>query len=125
MPGESPTPILLALLLGGCATAGPSREQDQRIPVFRADEETPCAYELVAPIRVEASVAPYKARDYEEVRARELSRVGAEMGADAVILPDTRPWLPFSVAEAQSAIAPTPFRFEGDAVSWIPGTCRR
>jgi hypothetical protein len=118
-----PTPILLGLLLAGCASAG--RHADDRVPVYRADLDTPCEYEFVASLRVEASVLPHKARDYERVRARELGRAGARAGADAVILPDTRQSLPFVVENASTTLVPKPFWFEGDAVSWISGTCMR
>jgi hypothetical protein len=125
MRNLSPNPIFLGLLLVACASGGPGVEEDRSVPVYRADDETPCEYEFIETLRVEASVLPHRARDYEEVRARELGRAGAKIGADAVILADTRQWVPFRVEDAQNALAPTPFWFEGDAVSWVPGTCKR
>lgn len=125
MKGHIPTLFLLGLLLAACATSRPAAEENQQVPVYRADEKTPCEYEIIETVRVETSVDPFKARDYEAVRDLELGRAGAKVGADAVILPDTRLWLPFSVQAASNPIAATPFSFEGDAVSWIAGTCER
>jgi hypothetical protein len=122
MKDQSPRVILLGLFLVGCASAGPAADEEPTVPVYGPNEKTPCEYEAIGPVRAEAWVGLQNARGYEEARAQELGRVGARIGADAVILPDTRVQLPFSVPGAPTR---TLLRFEGQAVTWIEGTCKR
>jgi hypothetical protein len=125
MRRQSPKVILPVLLLVGCASAGPVADEEPTVPVYGPNEKTPCEYEAIGPVGAEAWVGLPGARGHEEARAQELGRAGARIGADAVILPDTRVRLPFSVPGAGEAPTRTLLRFEGQAVTWIEGTCKR
>mgnify|MGYP001031125503 CR=1 FL=1 len=77
--------IILSLALAGCASWGPRAEDEPRVPVYRHDQETPCDYEPLGRVVAHAVIQPGEREEW--VRERALGRVGAEMGADAVILP--------------------------------------
>ena len=123
MKGLKLTLSLVSVAVIGCASSGPRVDQDSGVPVFRFGQETPCDYESIGTVIAETTI--YSGDDYRTVRVRALSDAGARMGADAVILPDPGlpARLPFVVQGQQSA--PRQVKFEGEAVQWIEGTCKR
>ena len=121
-------PVLFAFFLTGCASAGSGGEGDPRVPVYRADEETPCEYEFIGTVVAEVPAQVGSGPDFEAEREKKLGEAGAKKGADAVILSEIR--LPFAIGSVTTAgqfrAAPSqePRRVEGKAVLWIEGTCR-
>jgi hypothetical protein len=115
--------FLVAPALIGCASPGLRVDEQPRAPVYRFGQETPCDYESIGPITAETTL--YSGDDYEKTRVKALGEAAARMGADAVILPDPAPSvrLPFVVQGQLSP--PRQVRFEGEAVRWVAGTCRR
>ena len=121
-------PIFMAVLAGGCASGGSGVDERTSVPVYRLDEQTPCEYEAIGPVSAEATIDLRGSRDIPLTRSRVLGRAGAEVGADAVILKDSEEREPTVDTDPRSG-DPVPiqirFRFEGEAVTWIDGTCRQ
>lgn len=121
----NPVILFFALPFFGCATGGPGEEEVVPVPVY-AKHDAPCEYEVIR--RVEARGYVGDPRDFVEVRDRELGRVGARVGADAVILATgTGPVkLPFIVGDPEMArnrpISST--TFYGEAVRFDTTNCR-
>ena len=122
MAGRAVAPLLGALVLSGCASAGPRNEDGPRVPVFQAGEETPCDYETIGPVSAQQRYTGTTDQDYRLAIQRELGRAGAEAGADAVIVEDYVRRLPF--ATSQTEAPRSPLMFEGTAVRWIIETCK-
>jgi len=61
-------------------------------------------------------------QEFRVAMQRALGRVGAEVGADAVIVRDYVRRLPFVVREADAPRGP--LMFEGTAVRWLKETCK-
>ena len=123
---------LLLLLCSGCATAGSGTEEPPGVPVYLSSQETPCEYEVLAPLSVEVYLRPgATSRDRDRLRDRGLGVAGREAGADAVIVGDSPERLPFQTGEVRmvtgTQVPPagdTRIEFEGTAVKWIPETCK-
>ena len=121
--------VLTVVALNGCASTGPASNDGPSVPVFRIGQETPCEYESLGRIVAEATMTSFSERDYELAMNRELGRAGSKIGADAVIAEDPIARLPFAVGQVRQH-PPSPslqrrVEFEGEAVRWIEGTCRR
>lgn len=129
MRKREPRLILSALLVAGCASGGPSGGEEQGVPVFGPDEETPCDYEEIGLVSVEVTLDEQNLRVGDDTPRRALAREGARRGADAVILRESRRQIPFDVVTdsrtGHRTAIPVRARFDGLAVTWIEGTCKR
>lgn len=124
-----PFALLPALILVGCATSSPAPEDEgPRVPVYQVGDKLPCDYEVIRIVRAERKQGVRS--DVENHRAMEqaLGKTGADAGADAVIVDDFSLKLPFVVVRSgQPRPSPSISRlppYEGNAVRWIPGTCK-
>ncbi len=114
------------VILGACASSGTSSDGPSTVPVYEVASEVPCRYEVVE--RVEAAWTmriPPAPGEQDRERARLLGREGARVGADAVLLPQN----PTPVGSTRVAVGPgqtttIPVTFVGDAIRFLPGTCR-
>lgn len=117
---------LAGLLLGACVTSGQRGPEVQPVPVFVRGDNLPCEYEAIGP--VEAVIRDFGTTEWSFNHARDeaLGKAAAEMGADAVLVPDARAGggeVPFvTVPDEQSRRG---VRVEGMAIRWIAGTCSR
>jgi hypothetical protein len=79
-------------------------------------------------IVAETTVAGLSEREYQLAVVRQLGQAGAKAGADAVIVEDRQFRLPLVVVQGNRMSSVSPQRrveFEGEAVGWIDGTCKR
>jgi len=113
---------VMGLLLAGCASNRSLTEDTPRVPVYQIGDALPCRYDSMQTVVTELRDSPRSNQDYRLSVQRALGRVGAEVGADAVIVKDFVLRLPFALP-GQSG-PPSALRAEGTAVRWISGTCR-
>ena len=118
--------LSLALVLTGCVSAGPRPDDLPRVPVYQIGEETPCDYELIRRVVAEQGNTGRSDQDFRLAMQRALGIAGAEAGADAVIVRDYVRRLLFTTTRTGLPPSPSPpLMFEGEAVRWIEGTCKR
>lgn len=115
-----PILVRLALLLAasGCATAG-SSSSEPSIPVYPRAESVPCAFEEVEDLYHRMTLVLNSGDEYDRIRDRELARLGAEAGADAVILLEQRADRPVSI----NVGTPMTATFEGTAIRFLEDPC--
>ena len=114
--------LLIAIVLGGCASAVPWNDDLPRVPVYQVGEDTPGEYVAMGRVVVEQRHTGTSDQEFRVAMQRALGRAGAEAGADAVIVQDYVRRLPFAV---RGSNAPrTPAMFEGTAVRWLRETCK-
>ena len=117
----------LAAFVLGCASGGGGNDLPP-VPVFASTEELPCEYEVVETVSGSSSRRSSSVAEYERIRADVLGREGADIGADAVIAPEIDEGgtqRRVVVGGAVQRPGPPPLlRFTGEAIRFIPGTCR-
>lgn len=113
---------VVGFLLAGCASSRPLTEDAPRVPVYQTGDALPCQYESMKKVVAELRDLPRSDQDYRLSVQRALGRVGAEVGADAVIVKDFILRLPFALPGRSGP--PSALQAEGAAVRWISGTCR-
>ena len=117
----------LAAFVLGCASGGGGNDLPP-VQVFSWTEELPCEYEVVETVSGSSSRRSSSVADYERIRDDVLGRAGADIGADAVIAPeiDERGTVRrVVVGGGVQPLGPPPLlRFTGEAIRFIPGTCR-
>ena len=107
----------LAAFVLGCASGGGGNDLPP-VQVFASTEELTCEYEVVETV---SGSRHGSIRDYVRIRADVLGRAGADIGADAVIEPEMRVVL---VDGVRPGDIPPLLNFTGEAIRFIPGTCR-
>ena len=116
--------LLGAILLVGCASSG-GGSGAETVPVYTRAHHIPCQYEVLEIVRASGTVvltSPVAVR--ERAQARALGRAGARVGADAVFVPPPDPDV--GVARRREITdEPILVTFVGQAIRFIPGTCRR
>ena len=117
----------MATFAFGCASGGGGNDLPP-VQVFASTEELPCEYEVVETVSGSSSRRSSSVADYERIRDDVLGRAGADIGADAVIAPeiDERGTVRRGVVGGgvQPPGPPPLLRFTGEAIRFIPGTCR-
>ncbi len=108
----------LAAFALGCASAGGGNDLPP-VQVFASTEELPCEYEVVETV---SGTRSGSVADYERIRGDVLGRAGADVGADAVIEPRVRVEVAGGFPGRRDA--PPLLIFTGEAIRFIPGTCR-
>ena len=117
----------LALVSAACASGGGGTEAPP-VPVYTA-ADVPCEYEVMRTVRRSPPSRPRTAQEFERLQTSLLGQAGANVGADAVVVAavDLRQT---GTAVSRQVVPGTPrtsgdrFEFEGEAVRFIPGTCR-
>jgi hypothetical protein len=126
---------VLALLAASaaCASSGAPPTPEATVPVFDSVEDVPCQYEVMRTVRGEGSVpTPGSPSAFERERERVMARVGARAGADAVLVAPMSEMTGVQRRAVVSAPAGSPpplptatnLQFEGEALRYLPGTCR-
>jgi hypothetical protein len=118
--------VVWALLLAACAYPREPVDRPTTIPVYLSESDVPCPFEVMQRIEAQGSVPfPSSRADQDRERERVLVRAGARVGADAVLLVPTR-MLGSGVIGIQTDTMPSTLRldFVGDAIRFLPGTCR-
>ena len=123
--------VLVAALVAfafGCASGGGGNDLPP-VQVFASTEELPCEYEVVETVSGSSSRRSSSLADYERIRDDVLGRAGADIGADAVIAPEidergTQRRVVVGGGVVQPPGPPPILRFTGEAIRFIPGTCR-
>ena len=110
----------LAAFVLGCASGGGGNDLPP-VQVFASTEELPCEYEVVETVSGSSSRRSSSMADYERIRDDVLGRAGADIGADAVIAPTVRVVIGDG---GRRRTAPPLLSFTGEAIRFIPGTCR-
>ena len=115
----------------GCASGGgasdlrlaPDYNSDLRpVPVYDSVGDVPCEYEVIRTLHTESRRTVTGTLDYERMRTDVLGGAGASIGADAVIVPDMKQVVPpGSIVLIRNGPLSS---FSGEAVRYIPGTCR-
>ena len=116
----------LATFAFGCASVGGGSELPP-VPVYALTDELPCEYEVIETVRGSSSRRSTSPASYERIRADVLGQAGADIGADAVILPDPNEAVGTVRRRVgrgdQLPAAPPLLRFSGEAIRFIPDTC--
>jgi hypothetical protein len=118
--------VAWAMMLAACASSGTSSEGPSTVPVYAVESEVPCRYEVLERVEAEWTMRlPPSPGEQDRERRRLLGREGARVGADAVLLPQGRN----AVGSTVAAVRPggttlIPVTFVGDAIRFLPGTCR-
>jgi hypothetical protein len=118
---------LLFVLLAACAYPREPRERPATVVVYASGADVPCEFEVTRRIQARADVPfpPPSRADQERERDRVLARAGERVGADAVIAIPGRQLGAGTIGIQVDTMPRTiPMSFEGDAVRFIPGTCR-
>ena len=118
---------VMMMTLLACASSGTSAGGPSTVPVYAAEAEVPCRFEVIQRVEAEAtlSLTPSVRDDQDRERRRLLGREGARVGADAVLLPQTRNPVGNAVVAVNPNQATTiTVDFVGDAIRFLPGTCR-
>ncbi len=109
--------ILLAVATG-CATMG-QPEEPPVIPVYEYPESVPCRFENIQPLHHRMSVVVRSGAHYDSIRDRELAKLGAKIGADAVVLVEQREDRPLAIQIETPMIA----IFDGTAIRYLENPC--
>jgi hypothetical protein len=119
-------PPVWVLLLVACASSGTSSDGPSTVPVYANESEVPCRFEVIQRVEAEWSMSlPPAAGEQDRERRRLLGREGARAGADAVLLPQNRTAIGSTVAAVRPGQTTTiPVTFVGDAIRFLPDTCR-
>ena len=98
------------------------------VPVYASTDGLPCEYEVIETVRGSSSSQGVRSlADYESIQADVLGRAGADIGADAVIAEELATGTQRRGVRRRLGLppsAPPLFRFSGEAIRFIPGTCR-
>ncbi len=122
------TLVAVAVFAFGCASAGGGNDLSP-VPVYAATDPLPCEYEVIQTVRG-SSPAQNSRAAFERIRADVLGRAGANIGADAVITSERnqggtqRGWARQPPQPPPPPPRPPLLRFEGEAIRFIPCTCR-
>ena len=109
---------ILLVVASGCATTGPMAEPPV-IPVYKYPEAVPGRFENIQGLHRRMTVTVRSGDHYNSIRDRELAKLGAEIGADAVVLaepPEYRP-LTINIETPMTAI------FDGTAIRYLEHPC--
>ncbi len=112
----------LAAFAFGCASGGGGNDLPP-VRAYASTDELPCEYEVIETVSGWSARSVQGSRTaYERIRADVLGRAGADIGADAVIIPEIDD---FQHGGRQLRPLPLPplLRFSGEAIRFIPGTC--
>jgi hypothetical protein len=121
---RSASTLTAAILFAGCASSGSS--ESSAVPVYATESEVPCGFEVMERIEVQGSISlPPTPGESEREQRRLLGREGARAGADAVLLPQSRTAVGSAVVAVPANQSTTIMvDFVGDAIRFLPGTCR-
>ena len=143
VPGETGEFVLRASDSPPATASGPCRRDlavgvndPPLIPIYASSDELPCEYEVIETV-TGSSARPRNPTlaEYERMRDDVLSRAGADIGADAVIADELATgtvWRATGTVvdgrvtsvRVQPTTTPSRIRFSGEAIRFIPGTCR-
>jgi hypothetical protein len=115
------------LLLAACAYPREPRERPATVVVYPSEADVPCEFEVMRRIQARASVPfpPPSRADQERERDRVLARLGERVGADAVVAVPGRQLGSGTIGIQVDTMPSTiTMDFEGDAIRFVPGTCR-
>ncbi len=116
-----------AVLLAACAYPQEPDDRPRTVPVYLSEAEVPCRFEIVRRVQAQGTVSfpPPSRADLNREAQRLLAREGARAGAEAVVLTQGRE-LGIGVIGVQTDTMPgtLTYDFFGDAIRFIPGTCR-
>ena len=113
-------PATALLVATGCASAGsPDADPGPRVPVFEDPESVPCAFKPVERVSHRMTVLVSSYDQYEAIRDRELARLAAELGADAVVVSPQDPDRPIRI----NIETPMTGIFEGTAIRFTDPSC--
>jgi hypothetical protein len=115
------------LLLAACAYPREPRERPATVVVYASGADVPCEFEVMRRVQAQASVPfpPPSRADQERERDRVLARAGQRVGADAVVaIPGRQLGVGTIGVQVDTMPRTIPMDFEGDAIRFIPGTCR-
>ena len=115
------------LLLVGCAYPREPRERPATVVVYASVADVPCEFEVMRRIQARTTVPfpPPSRMDQERERDRVLARAGDRVGADAVVAVAGRTLGTGTIGvQADTMPSTITMDFEGDAIRFIPGTCR-
>lgn len=118
---RKPLPLLVPIGLAGCAAT--PRSDVAPVPVY-TPETMPCEYEVIGDVRSTTGATFTSASAFEEARDRALGREGAEMGADAVLVPDPRAGQAVRREVTRRNEPPPLTTFRGEGVRFMSATCR-
>ena len=110
-------PLLVCLVMAGCASAGYAGPAP--VPMY-TESEAPCAYEVLRTVRVQTTASGSQ-REFESTRRRLLGRAAAQVGGDAVIVPD--PGTGETAVVRPATGEPINISLEGQAVRWTEANC--
>ena len=105
-----------------------ARERPATVVVYASESDVPCEFEVMRRIEARATVPfpPPSRADQERERDRVLARVGERVGADAVIAVAGRSLGAGTIGIQVDTMPKTlTMDFAGDAIRFLPGTCRR
>jgi hypothetical protein len=121
---RSASALTAAIVFAGCASSGSSGSS--AVPVYATESEVPCRFQIIERIEVQGSIAvPPSPGESERERRRLLGREAASLGADAVLLPQSRTAVGTAVVAVPANQTTTiTVDFVGDAIRFLPGTCR-
>jgi hypothetical protein len=125
--GISVPRVAWILLLGACAYPREPRERPATVVVYTSGADVPCEFEVMRRIQAQTTVPfpPPSRADQERERDRVLARAGERVRADAVIAVPGRQLGAGTIGVQVDTMPSTiPMDFEGDAIRFIPGTCR-
>jgi hypothetical protein len=115
------------LLLAACAYPREPRERPATVLVYGSGADVPCEFEVMRRVQARTSVPfpPPSRADQERERDRVLARAGERVGADAVVaIPGRQLGAGTIGVQVDTMPRSIPMDFEGDAIRFIPGTCR-
>jgi hypothetical protein len=94
--------------------------------VYALASEVPCRYEVIRRVEAEWTMRlPPSPGEQEREQRRLLGREGARVRADAVLLPQSRTAIGSTLVAVRAGQTTTmPVTFVGDAIRFLPGTCR-
>jgi hypothetical protein len=114
-------------LLAACAYPREPRERPATVVVYGSGADVPCEFEVMRRVQARTSVPfpPPSRADQERERDRVLARAGERVGADAVVaIPGRQLGAGTIGVQVDTMPRSIPMDFEGDAIRFIPGTCR-
>jgi len=115
------------LLLAACAYPREPRERPATVVVYSSGADVPCEFEVMRRVQARTTVPfpPPSRADQERERDRVLARAGDRVGADAVLAVAGRTLGTGTIGVQVDTMPNTiTMDFEGDAIRFIPGTCR-
>jgi hypothetical protein len=116
---------LLATVALGCASVGNSTDTVS-VPIYLSSDDVPCDYAVVRTVNGASSIRSLK--EYERERAKVLGRAAEQVGADAVLIPESQPepgraGVGIPIAMRDGAPQLRVVHFSGLAIRFVDRTC--